>query len=130
MTKQGIAYWPSRFWGVIPQRDSWRIRTGARAEFIYFGIFLVGALVFLPLGQANIIAGFNRLFQPGAAQIRLQQLEYKTRTAARGLTELQVDSLLTAGAIDPKQAAELKAQLTEAHLQEERLKLDLGLSND
>jgi inner membrane protein len=131
MTKQGIlAYWPSRLWGVIPKKSSWRIQTGSRIELVYFFIFLALSLTFLPIGQSGLISGFNRLFQPGASEVRLQELEHKKATAAHGFTEEQIDSLLRAGAIDPKQANDMKAKLRDVELQEEKFKREQGIFND
>jgi len=130
MTKQGIlAYYPSRLWGVIPKNVSWRIRTASRIEILYFSIFLVLSLVFLPLGQAGLISSFNRLFQPGSLEVRVQELELKKKTAALGFSEKQIDSLLAAGAIDPKQANELKAELRAARMEEQRFKKEQGIDD-
>jgi inner membrane protein len=130
MTKQGIlAYYPSRLWGVFPSRTSWRIRTGSKIELLYFSIFTIGALIFLPLGQSGVIHGFNRIFQAGGIEIRLKEFEAKKKKATLGFTVTQIDSLLKAGAIDPKQAEELKSKFLEIELQEEKFKGDQGLND-
>jgi inner membrane protein len=128
MTKQGIlAYYPSRLWGVFPSRLSWRIRTGSRIEILYFAIFTVISLVFLPLGQSGIVHSFNRVFQPAGAETRLKEFDVKKQKAGLGFTVQQIDSLLNAGAIDPKQAEELKSKLREIEVQEEKFKGDQGI---
>lgn len=128
MTKQGIlAYYPSRLWGVFPRRASWRIRTGSKIEILYFAIFTVSALVFLPLGQSGVVQAFNRLFQSGGVDLRLKEFELKKEKAAFGFTPSQIDSLLSAGAIDPKQASELKSKFFEIEVQLEKFKKDQGL---
>jgi membrane-bound metal-dependent hydrolase YbcI (DUF457 family) len=128
MTRQGIlAYYPSRLWCVFPRRTSWRIRTGAKIEILYFALFTVAALIFLPLGQSGVVHAFNRVFQAGGIDARLKEFEVKKRRATLGFTVPQIDSLLKAGAIDPKQAEELKAKLFEIEVQEEKFKGDQGL---
>lgn len=128
MTKQGIlAYYPSRLWGVFPLRASWRIRTGSKIELLYFSLFVVSSLIFLPLGQSGVVHAFNRLFQAGGIDLRLQEFEIKKKKAALGFTLFQIDSLLNSGAIDPKQAVELKAKLLEVDIQEAKFKKDQGL---
>jgi inner membrane protein len=127
MTKQGVLiYYPSRLWGVFPLKTSWRIRTGSRIEILFFAVFLVTSLIFLPLGQAGISRAFNKLFQGGSLDIRLKEFEYEKTNAALGYTEPQIDSLLKAGSIDPKQAEELKAKLRSVDIQEKKFKINQG----
>ena len=128
MTKQGIlAYYPSRLWGVFPRRTSWRIRTGTKIEILYFSLFTVTALIFLPLGQSGVVHAFNRLFQAGGVEVRLNEFEVKKKKAGLGFTVSQIDSLLRVGAIDPKQAEELKAKLLEIEVQEAKFRRDQGI---
>jgi inner membrane protein len=128
ITKQGVQiYYPARVWGVFPPRASWRIRTGSKGEIVYFVAFLVGALVFLPLGQSGVLQTFNKLFLVEQVDVRLRELEAKKARTTRGFTEEHIDSLLKAGAIDPTQADELKARIIEADIQIERFKLDQGI---
>jgi inner membrane protein len=131
MTKQGVMiYYPARVWGVFPPRVSWRIRTGSKAEILFFVGFLAMTLVFLPLGQTGIIQTFNRLFLVQQVDVRLRELEAKKARTTRGFTEEQVDSLLRAGAIDPKQADELKARILEADIQIEKFKINQGMMRE
>jgi membrane-bound metal-dependent hydrolase YbcI (DUF457 family) len=128
MTMQGVlAYYPSRLWGVFPQRSSWRIRTGSRIEILYFVILTASSLVFLPLGQSGVVHGFNRIFHAGGVETRLQEYELKKQNATLGFTPAQIDSLLKAGAIDPKQAEEFKAKYRELEIQEIQFRKDQGL---
>jgi inner membrane protein len=127
-TKQGVQiYYPSQLWGVFPARASWRIRTGSKPEIIFFVAFLTSALIFLPLGQSGMINTFNRLFMVKQVDVRLKELEAKRAKAAHGYTEEQVDSLLKARVIDPKQADEMKAKILEAEIQIEKFKVDQGM---
>jgi len=128
LTKQGVMiYYPARVWGVFPTRASWRIRTGSKPEIVFFVFFLVSALVFLPLGQTGMIQTFNRLFMVHQTDVRLRELEAKKSKAAHGYTEEQIDSLLKAKVIDPKQADDLKAKILEADIQIEKFKIDQGM---
>lgn len=128
MTKQGIlAYYPSRLWGVFPARASWRIRTGSKKEILFFAVFIITSAVFLPLGQSGMTKAFNRLFQSNNIEVRLKEFEAKKQKAALGFTSAQIDSLLDAGAIDPKQAEELKSKLQEIDIQLEKFKQDQGV---
>jgi hypothetical protein len=128
MTKQGVQiYYPSRVWGVFPIRTSWRIRTGSKAEILFFAAFLAMALIFLPMGQSGAIKTFNRLFLIHQTDVKLRQLEAKKAKVAHGFTEEQIDSLLEVKAIDPKQADEMKTKLIEADLQIEEFKIDQGM---
>jgi inner membrane protein len=128
MTKQGILiYYPSRVWGVFPIRASWRIRTGSKAEILFFCAFLAASLIFLPLGRSGMIQTFNRLFLVHKVDIKLQELEAKKAKASHGFTEAQIDSLLKAKAIDPKQAEDMKQKLLEAEIQIEKFKIDQGM---
>jgi len=128
MTKQGVMiYYPARLWGVFPARVSWRIRTGSKPEILYFTMFLVCALIFLPMGQSGVIQTFNRLFVPHKIDLRLRELEAKKARTTRGFAEEEIDSLLKAGAIDPRQADELKAKILEADIEIEKFKLDQGM---
>jgi len=129
MTKQGVLiYYPARLWGIFPPRASWRIRTGSKAEIIYFIAFLTASLIFLPLGQSGVIQTFNRLFLVQQVDVRLRELEAKKARTTRGFTEEQIDSLLKAGSIDPKQADELKARILEADIEIEKFKLNQGIN--
>jgi inner membrane protein len=129
MTKQGVMiYYPARVWGVFPTRASWRIRTSSRGEIIFFIMFLASALVLFPMGQSGVIQTFNRLFLPHQMDVRLRELEAKKAKTTKGFTEEQIDSLLKAGAIDPKQADELKAKIIEADLEIERFKINQGIN--
>lgn len=128
MTMQGVlAYYPSRLWGVFPKRSSWRIRTGSRIEILYFILLTASSLVFLPLGQSGVVHGFNRLFHAGGIETRLQEYEVKKQNATLGFSPAQIDSLLKAGAIDPKQAEDLKAKYRELEIQEIKFRKDQGL---
>jgi membrane-bound metal-dependent hydrolase YbcI (DUF457 family) len=128
MTKQGVQiYYPSRVWGVFPIRTSWRIRTGSKAEILFFTGFLATALIFLPMGQSGAIKTFNRLFLVHQTDIKLRELEAKKAKVAHGFTEEQIDSLLKIKAIDPKQADEIRQKLIEADLQIEKFKIDQGM---
>ncbi len=128
MTKQGVLiYYPARLWGVFPARASWRIRTGSKAELLFFFLFTLTSLVFLPLGQSGMVQTFNRVFQAGTVGVRLKEFEAKKEKAALGFTSEQIDSLLKIGAIDPKQAGELKSKLTEIDIQMEKFKQDQGI---
>lgn len=128
MTKQGIlAYYPSRLWGVFPARASWRIRTGSKTELLFFAVFTIASLIFLPLGQSGMIQAFNRIFQSNTIDVRLKEFEAKKQKAALGFTSTQIDSLLEIDAIDPKQAEELKSKLREVDIQLEKFKQDQGI---
>jgi hypothetical protein len=96
-------------------------------EIIYFVCFLISALVFLPLGQSGVVQSFNKLFQGGTLDVHLKEFEYEKQNAALGFTVPQIDSLLKAGAIDPKQAEELKAKLRGVDIQEKKFKINQGL---
>jgi membrane-bound metal-dependent hydrolase YbcI (DUF457 family) len=128
VTKQGVLiYYPNRTWGVFPTNPSYRIRTGSKAEIVFFVCFLVSALVFFPMGQSGVIQTFNRLFLPHQMDVRLRELEAKKAKTTKGFTEEQIDSLLKAGAIDPKQADELKAKILEADIEIEKFKVNQGI---
>jgi membrane-bound metal-dependent hydrolase YbcI (DUF457 family) len=128
MTKQGVlAYYPSRLWGVFPLRHSWRIRTGSRIEILYFTLFTVAALILLPLGQSGVVHAFNRLFQSGGIEIRLKEFEIQKQKVSLGFTVAQLDSLLKVGAIDPKQAEEIKSALLKIEVEEQKFRRDQGL---
>jgi inner membrane protein len=128
VTKQGVMiYYPARVWGVFPTRASWRIRTGSKPEIVFFTLFLISALIFLPMGQSGVIQTFNRLFMVHQTDVRLRELEAKKAKAAHGYTAEQVDSLLKAGIIDGKRADEMKAKILEADIQIEKFKIDQGM---
>jgi membrane-bound metal-dependent hydrolase YbcI (DUF457 family) len=130
-TKQGImCYWPARLWGVMPPRASARIRTGSRLEILYFAIFLVLAFVFLPSSQSNIMTTFNRLFSPGKIPAREALLEAKEQKVSMGFTIPQIDSLLKAGAIDPKQANEIKSAILSVEAEKKAFLQDNGFAAD
>jgi hypothetical protein len=59
--------------------------------------------------------------------VRLRELEVKKAKTTKGFTEEQIDSLLKAGAIDPKQADELKAKILEADIEIEKFKVNQGI---
>jgi inner membrane protein len=128
-TKQGVQiYYPARVWGVFPTRASWRIRTGSKPEIIFFAVFLVSALIFLPLGQSGMIQTFNRLFMVKQVDIRLRELEAKLEEASHGYTENEIDSLLRINIIDPKRADEMKSKRRKAELEIEKFKIDQGMN--
>jgi len=59
--------------------------------------------------------------------VRLRELEAQKAKATHGFTEEQIDSLLKSGAIDPKQAEELKNKHIEANIQIEIFKVNQGM---
>jgi len=131
MTRQGVlAYYPSRLWGVFPQRASWRIRTGSKMEILFFVGFVSSSLVFLPLGQSGVIHGFNRLFHTSGVETRIQEYQVKKDIATLGFSPAQIDSLLKCKAIDPKQAEDLMAKYRALEMQELKFKEDQGLDDE